>query len=177
MSDRVMAIWYTAFAHTGPARWRRSTSERPMKRAILSLLFLASAGFTASIAQDGGPPYVGPWTADLKGTTFIRLELTPTGDTLGGRISLGNIHLDQQGRVDRAEAAPASASPIGDVVASRTQLSFSRKDGDDTDRFELHLLDRDSAELRFILTDAMRQELATNGVPIPKPVVLTRAPR
>ena len=52
-------------------------------------------------------------------------------------------------------------------------LSFSRKDGNDTDHFELRLVDN-RAELRFIPSDADRAELAAIEVPVPKPIRLTR---
>ena len=52
-------------------------------------------------------------------------------------------------------------------------LSFSRKDGNDTDHFELRLVDN-RAELLFIPSDADRAELAAMGVPVPKPIRLTR---
>jgi len=53
-------------------------------------------------------------------------------------------------------------------------LSFSRKAGEDTDRFEMRLLGADGAEMRFLLSDADRSELATSGVEVPKPIRLKK---
>jgi hypothetical protein len=50
-------------------------------------------------------------------------------------------------------------------------------DGDDTDHFELRLIDASAAELRFLLSDGDRQELARQGIPEFKPVRLKRVAR
>jgi hypothetical protein len=55
-----------------------------------------------------------------------------------------------------------------------TLLSFSRKAGEDTDRFEMRLLGADAAELRFLFSDADLSELAASGVAVPKPVQLKK---
>jgi hypothetical protein len=96
-----------------------------------------------------------------------------TDGALGGAISLGNIEVDSQGDVRTALAAPKELSSLVDVVLRESLVSFSRKDGSDTDHFELRLVG-DRAELRFIPSDADRAELAAIGVPVPKPILLTR---
>jgi len=65
-------------------------------------------------------------------------------------------------------------TPIFDVTEQPSLVTFSRKDGSDTDRFELHVLGAGRAELRFLLSDEDRQELAADGIPVPKPIALTR---
>ena len=52
--------------------------------------------------------------------------------------------------------------------------SSSAKDGNDTDQFELRVLDAGRAELRMLLADQVVKELAAEGVPVPKPFALTR---
>jgi hypothetical protein len=47
------------------------------------------------------------------------------------------------------------------------------KDQDDTDQFELRVLDAGRAELRMLLADQDVKELAAQGVPVPKPFALT----
>ena len=99
-----------------------------------------------------------------------------TNGALGGAISLGDVEVDSEGAVRKATTAPAKLTPLFDVVTRASTLSFARKDGNDTDRFELRLVGA-QAELRFILSDADRQELAAEGIPVPKPFPLTRVAR
>ena len=55
-------------------------------------------------------------------------------------------------------------------------VSFSHKDGNDTDRFEVRLIGGE-AELRFILDEETLKELTDSGIPPPKPVRLKRLSR
>jgi hypothetical protein len=136
-------------------------------------LAIVSLVFALTFVQAASQPYAGTWTAELAGRTYVRLELQVTNGALGGKISLGNIEVDSQGEVRTALAAPEELSPVFDVVLRDSMLSFSRKDVNDTDHFELKLVG-DRAELRFIPSDADRAELAAMGVPVPKPIRLTR---
>ena len=131
--------------------------------------------------------YGGTWIAELAGTTYVRLELRVSNGALGGQIGLGDIEVDSKGDVRTAAAAPRVLTPIFDVVVTQPYLaarstsvargesilSFSRKDGDDTDHFELKLAG-DQAALSFLLTDADRRELAEIGGGVPKPFRLKR---
>jgi hypothetical protein len=127
--------------------------------------------------QGVGQAFAGTWVAELTGTTYVRLEIEPAGGTLRGRLALGNIELDRQGHVSKAEAAPAELKPIFDVTVRGTDISFSRKDVNDTDRFQMRLVDAETAELILNLTDENRKELAAEGIPPPKPFRLKRLPR
>ena len=140
--------------------------------ALICLLMLMP-----SQPQPRAQAFVGTWTAEFKGTTFIWLDLRMPNDALTGRISLGDLHVDGKGLVDGVGAAPADRTPIADVAVADSKLAFSRKDGDDTDRFEMRLIDDTSAELRFVLTDAQRQELSADGIHLPEPVRLKRVAR
>ena len=141
-----------------------------MQRAILAMTLALTVG------QATSQSYAGTWTAELAGQTYVRLELQVTNGALGGRMSLGNVEVDSQGEVRTALAAPNELSPLFDVVLQDSMVSFSRKDVNDADHFELKLVG-DRAELQFIPSDADRAELAAMGVPVPKPIRLTRAAR
>ncbi len=92
------------------------------------------------LAQPASQSYVGTWTADLNGQMYVRLELATTGAVLGGRISLGDIHLNSAGEVEAVTSVAQRFTPIFDLVLRDATLSFARKDGDDTDRFEMRLI-------------------------------------
>ena len=115
----------------------------------------------------------GTWIAEFDGTTFVRLELDVAGGVLGGRIALGHMEVDADGRVKAAREAANRPAPIFDVVIRDSTLSFSQKDGNDTNRFEMHLK-AGEAELRFILDEDTLEELADDGIAVPKPVRLKR---
>ena len=140
-----------------------------MLRTML-VVMLAFAG-----TQSSRQAYLGQWTAQFGGATYVRLQLTESNGTVGGRISLGNIELTPHGELRRAEEAPSTLAPLFDVVLRDTMLTFARKDVEDTDRFEMRLLKGNAAELTFVITDEFRRELAAEGLPIPKPFPLTRA--
>ena len=63
---------------------------------------------------------------------------------------------------------PPTVQAIFDVSLRNTGLSFAQKDGNDTNRFEMRLLNDGTAELMMILTDEDRKELAAQGVGVPK---------
>jgi hypothetical protein len=126
------------------------------------------------LGQTSRQAYAGTWIAELEGTTYARLELAVTGTELGGRISLGDIHVDRDGEVDSAKAIPQKFTPLVAVDLRDSGLAFSRRDDDDVDRFEMHLIGDGVAELVFQPTAADRQELADNGIPVPKPFRLKR---
>ncbi len=99
-----------------------------------------------------------------------------TDRALGGRIALGDMEVDGEGRVKAAREAPDRLTPLFDVLVRESGVSFSRKDGNDTDRFEMRL-SAGEAELRFILDEETLKELTDSGIPPPKPVRLKRVRR
>lgn len=117
--------------------------------------------------------YGGTWIAEFKGAAFVRLELSVTGGTLGGRIALGDIEVDAEGRVKAAKQASDRLTPIFDVAVHDSVVSFSRRNGNDTDRLEMRLSGGE-AELRFILDEATLKEVTDSGIPPPKPVRLKK---
>ena len=136
----------------------------------LSILFVAMA----LAGQSANARMVGSWTAQFDGRTFVRLEVKSTNGTLSGSISLGNVEVDKNGALSKVGEAPQELTPIFDITSTNTTLRFARKDGRDTDRFELKMAEAGRAELQFLLTDRQRQHLATDGIPDPKPFSLTR---
>ena len=133
---------------------------------------LATALFALSLGQSLDS-YGGTWIAEFKGAAFVRLELSVTGWSLGGRIALGDLEVDAEGRVKAARPAPDRLTPIFDVAVRNSVVSFSHKDGNDTDRFELRLIGGE-AELRFIFDEDTLKELTDEGIPPPKPVRLKK---
>lgn len=137
------------------------------------LLVTLMVALTLAPAQANAQRYAGTWIAEFEGTTFVRLELTPAGDTLTGRISLGNIEVNPEGAIRKATAVPAQMTPIFDIVVGDASLSFSRKESRDTDRFEMRRMGND-ANLVLVPTEELRKELIAGGVPLPKPIRLRK---
>jgi hypothetical protein len=140
--------------------------------ALMCLLMLVP-----SLSQSRAENYVGTWTAEFKGTTFMWLDLRMLNGALTGNVSLGNMHVDEKGNVDAVRATPEKREPVTDFAVIDSRLTFTHKDGDDAEHFEMRLLDATTAELRFVLTNAQRVELGVNGVHPPKPVRLKRVAR
>jgi hypothetical protein len=137
-------------------------------------LALALAMTAVSAGQSGAERIAGSWSAQFAGRTFVRLELKTANGTIAGGMALGNFEVDAQGEVRRASDPPQVLTPIFAATLRGSTLSFSRKDGDGTDQFELRLLEAGGADLKFLLTDADLQELAGSGIPAPKPIRLTK---
>jgi hypothetical protein len=138
----------------------------------LCLAFAITALFAG---QPANGPIAGSWTAQFEGRTFIRLEITTVDGSVTGGISLGNFEVDPQGMVKRADVAPVSLKPIFGATRKGATVTFFMKDGNDTDQFELHLVENGDADLHVVLNDEDRKELAAEGVPLPKPIRLTKA--
>jgi hypothetical protein len=120
--------------------------------------------------------YSGDWTADYHGTTYVRLALTDAVGAPQGAMSIGeSIHIDAQGDVDGVTEAPSNLTRMLDVRWNGTVLSFTVKNGDDVHRFELRLIDANTGELTPIIPEEQRQELAKEGIPLPKPFRVTKA--
>lgn len=141
----------------------------------MKTLCLALAITALLVGQPAKDSIAGSWTAKVEGRTFIRLEIKTVDGAIAGGISLGNFEVDSLGVVSRADAAPQDLAPIFGVTRKGATVTFFRKDGNDTDQFELRLLENGDAQLHFVLNDEDRAELAAGGVPPPKPVHLTRA--
>lgn len=139
----------------------------------MARLLLATA-LALSVSQANTQPFAGTWTADFKGTTHVRLELVTVGGALSGKISLGDLELDEKGELKTVQSAPSTLTPIANVSVKNSVLSFTRKDGEDTDRFEMRITGPGTADLHLVLTEADLKELAEDGIPAPKPIKLKK---
>ena len=137
-------------------------------------LILAAAVAAMPTAQSDSAGVAGSWTAEFQGRTFIRLELRTVDGSLTGSISTGDIQVDDQGDLRQVGEPPDHPTPIFDVAPKSSSVTFARKDGDDTDRFAFRVLDAGRGELQLVPTEELRRELTAAGIPIPKPIVLTR---
>ena len=140
----------------------------------MKTLALVVAIAAVSAVQSDTAPIACSWTAQFDGRTFVRLELKTANGTITGGISLGNFEVDSQGAVRRADECPRALTAISDVKLRASIITFSRKDGASTERFEVRLLDGGDAELRFLLDDEDLEEFAADGIPTPKPIHLTK---
>jgi hypothetical protein len=141
---------------------------------------IAAAALALAIQTPNSAPansYGGTWIAEHAGTTFVRLELQNGTKAVTGRISLGNIEVDAQGQVAKAQAAPKELRPLVEISRVQSRLSFASKDGETLDHFEMRLLGPDAAELSFILSDEDKKELATERIPLPQPIRLKKVSR
>ena len=141
----------------------------------MKALYMALAVALLTVTQPADAPIAGSWTANFQGRTFIKLELRTVNGGLAGSLSLGNIEVDPRGMVKRADAASPRLTTIFAVTRKGSIVTFSMRDGTDTDQFELRLLGAAEAELHFLLNEEDRKEIAASGVPPPKPIRLTKA--
>lgn len=137
---------------------------------MLSLIVLASALLGQAI---GMQEFAGSWTADLRGESLARLDLAFRDGQLQGQLGLAGMHVDANGDVDALIPDAGHTSAIFDVALRDGVLSFSAKDEDDTDRFELRLVDG-RAMLTLVVDAAFQAELAREGIAAPRPITLTR---
>jgi len=119
----------------------------------------------------------GTWVAEHRGTTFIRLELKAADGTLAGTMGTGIVKFDNNGDVAEAAARLSpTMTPLLEVVVDGSSVSFATHEGNDTDHFRLTVVGVDQAELAFIWTDELLEELKDEGIPVPKPFRLRRLP-
>ena len=140
------------------------------------VILLASA-LIIGATQTPNKSFEGTWTAEHEGQTFVRLELQVKGNTIAGRLSLGDVEVDKTGALKTVKAATRDFTPIFDVDERAGTLAFAHKDGRETDRFVLKLIDATTAELQFILTDEDRKDLASEGITDFKPFKLKKLAR
>ena len=138
----------------------------------MQILLLIALALVAS--GQAGAQFAGTWIAEHSGATFVKLELRAGTGPPSGELALGNVQVDDKGFVSKAEPAPSAGVAIFDAVVKGSTLAFARKDGNDIDRFEVVRIG-DELELRFIVTEEFRKELAAEGIAEPRPVRLHRA--
>ena len=119
----------------------------------------------------------GTWTADFRGTTYVRLVFAEGATVPQGTMSIGpRLHADDDGNVDSVTAASSTPTRMLDIRWSDGVLSFGINDGPDVDRFEFRLIDANHAELSLILSEEEKREAAAEHLPLPKPFPLTKTP-
>jgi hypothetical protein len=132
----------------------------------LTLAFLPLQPIPAAVA--------GTWVAERNGTVFVRLELRVTDGALSAGLATGDVQFDAKGEVKNAAPVPARLTPITDLVATGSDVSFVRLEGNDTERFRLRVVSEDRAELQLLPDEEMLEELKELGIPAPKPIALRK---
>ena len=136
-----------------------------MKMLLIALLGLAPW-------QSPGATMAGTWVAELKGTTFVRLELKAADNTLAGAIGTGNLRVDDNGDVLEVTAVPMTLTPLYEVIVKGPSITFMRPEGGDDEHFRFTVLGADQAELAFLLSEELLEELKDEGIAVPKPIRL-----
>lgn len=116
----------------------------------------------------------GTWVAEHDCIVFVRLELLVTDGALSAGLATGDVQFNEKGEVKNAEPAPARLTPITDLTATGSDVSFVRLEGNDTERFRLRVVGADRAELQFLPDEEMLEELKEMGIPAPKPFALRK---
>ena len=114
----------------------------------------------------------GTWVADHRGTTFVRLELKAVDNTLAGAIGTGNVRVDDNGDVMEVTAVPMTLTPLYQVVVKGASVTFMRPEGTDAEHFRLTVLGADQADLIFLPSEELLEELKEAGIAVPKPIRL-----
>jgi hypothetical protein len=137
---------------------------------------LLALAFVAVVFGQPSGPYAGDWSADFHGTTYVRLAFSDKDGAAQGSMSIAeSVHVDKQGNIDGVTEASSTLKPLFDVRRSGNVVSFSYPSANDVDKFELRLVDTNTAELTLLLPEEARQELAADGIPAPKPFRLTKS--
>ena len=113
----------------------------------------------------------GTWVAELKGTTFMRLELRSVDGRLEGGLGIGSFKVDANGVVNEAEGVPATLMPLTNFAVKDGVLSFTR---DEDERFEVRLAADGQAQLTILLSDEDIEEFKEARLPVPKPIALRK---
>ena len=76
--------------------------------------------------------------------------------------------------VDEAKSVPTTLTPMSSIEISGSVMSFTRIEGDDLERFRLRITGERTAELTFLPSDEVLEELKEEGIPAPKPIPLRK---
>jgi hypothetical protein len=146
-----------------------------------SIVRAGTVALLLTLGQSNGQTFAGKWTCEYFGRTLARLELQDSDWGLTGRISIGAMHVDAEGKLDMVLEEATYYTPIFNVSIRDGVLSFAREEEDDnhrveTNRFELRV-SGDTATLAFLITDKFREELKASGMGPPQPITLKRIGR
>jgi hypothetical protein len=128
----------------------------------------------AGLLQPPPASLAGTWVADLNGTTFMRLELRTENGRLIGALGTGDIHFNKNGVVDEAKSVPTTLTPMSSIEISGSVMSFTRIEGNDLEHFRMRIIGERTAELTFLPSDEVLEELKKEGIPEPKPIPLRK---
>jgi hypothetical protein len=131
----------------------RCSLEDGMRRQLTVAVLLGIAPIICFAQQSSHKlaDYAGTWQANFEGTQFMTIKLVEKDGHMTGSVSFGDINVDLNGDVIRAEA-PESESPI---VSSRLlpfgglELTSRGEDPDDTITVALKLIDAKTGSVRF----------------------------
>jgi len=118
---------------------------------IAVLLGIASVICFAQQSSHKLSDYAGAWQANFEGTQFMTIKLVEKDGHITGSVSVGDINVDLNGDIIRAEA-PENESPI---ISSRLlpigglELTSRGEDPDDTITVSLKLIDAKTGSVRF----------------------------
>jgi len=119
--------------------------------SIANWLLLTVLVFSASTqekpAAGSYKPFVGTWTSQFQGKTFVTLKLVPAGESVSGTMTGASIHIDHDGNLTSAEPKGVmhevfDSNLNGDVLSFRTKEEDHEPVG-----FEMKLDGPDSGEL------------------------------
>jgi hypothetical protein len=119
---------------------------------VFVFAFLASTAIAQSQpAAPGYSAYVGTWTAQFKGKTFLTLKLAQANGTLTGTMSGATVRFNKDGSL--SEATPKDTQhDIIDPLLNEGQLYFKTKEADKPPvGFQVKLTGENSAELKLIV--------------------------
>jgi hypothetical protein len=137
---------------------------------LLSLILLV---FLPVQAPSAG--LLGTWTAEKDGTTFVRLELRATGNSLAGALAVGNHSFDENGNPKTVSPASRALSPLAEISTEDGVLSFVWQPDNDRNRFRFRLIGENAAELTFLPDEETLEELKDEGIPAPRPIALRKS--
>jgi hypothetical protein len=64
------------------------------------LVHAGTVALLLTLGQSNGQQFAGKWTCEYFGRTLARLELQDTNGMVSGRISIGAMHVDAEGKLD-----------------------------------------------------------------------------
>lgn len=137
---------------------------------LLSLVLLAFLPLQTPSAN-----LVGTWTAEKDGTTFVRLELRSTGTSLAGALAIGNHSFDENGNPKTVSPASRPLSPLAEISTTDGVLSFVWQPDGDLERFHFRVIGENAAELTYLPSEEMLEELKDEGIPAPRPIALRKS--
>jgi hypothetical protein len=95
--------------------------------------------------------YAGTWQANFEGTQFMTIKLVEKDGHMTGSVSMGDINVDINGDIIRAEATDNESPIVSSRLLPIGGLEFTARgeDPDDTITVALKLIDAKTGSVRF----------------------------